>query len=445
MAAADIHESIAQGQGLTRVFARRKSGAFINERRVIETMASLANTDGGTLFIGVDSDGSISGCYPFHGERTDPAELAMAVRRYTNPPLHVEVETATLDGAEVVAVSTDAHPSPVATTWGTYLARRLNGQGVAESVGMDPTYLFTRYRDANGIDWALLPAEGATPADLDPAAVQHFRDLAAAHGGDALLAKRSDDGLVRSLGFRDDSPTPLTLGAIALFGRAEAIAKHLPYHQLVFSDRRHTHQTHRTSGPVASILHALNEQRTTLGPAFPLAINALTHRDYFQPGPVYVALEEERSTVSSPGGLPRGVDARELAAGTPTYAPRSLHLATAVAMTGLTRAAGTGMPDLREQLDAAGLEPLSFAGTHGRGVTVTVTHAGAAVDHELKGNEALVFGAVQRAGRNGLASGEVAEQTGLSQQQAYRALRKCVDAALLRRIGTTRTTRYFIK
>ena len=73
------------------------------------------------------------------------------------------------------------------------------------------------------------------------------------------------------------------------------------------------------------------------------------------------------------------------------------------------------------------------------------THAGAAVDHELKGNEALVFGAVQRAGRNGLASGEVAEQTGLSQQQAYRALRKCVDAALLRRIGTTRTTRYFIK
>ena len=144
-------------------------------------MASLANTDGGTLFIGVDSDGSISGCYPFHGERTDPAELAMAVRRYTNPPLHVEVETATLDGAEVVAVSTHAHPSPVATTWGTYLARRLNSQGVAESVGMDPTYLFTRYRDANGIDWALLPAEGATPADLDPAAVQHFRDLAAAH------------------------------------------------------------------------------------------------------------------------------------------------------------------------------------------------------------------------------------------------------------------------
>lgn len=149
--------------------------------------------------------------------------------------------------------------------------------------------------------------------------------------------------------------------------------------------------------------------------------------------------------MSSPGGLPRGVDASELAAGTPTYAPRSLHLATAVSMTGLTRAAGTGMPELREQLDAAGMDPVSFSGTHGRGVTVTVTHGGPTVHQELKGNEALVFDAVQRAGRAGLGSGEVAEQTGLSQQQSYRALRKLVDAALLRRIGSTRTTRYFVK
>ena len=78
-------------------------------------------------------------------------------------------------------------------------------------------------------------------------------------------------------------------------------------------------------------------------------------------------------------------------------------------------------------------------------MTVTVTHAGPAANHELKGNEARVFELVQRAGRAGLASGEVAERTGLSQQQSYRALRKLVDAALLRRIGTTRTTRYYIK
>ena len=102
MRAEEMADQIALGQGMTRAFARRKSAAFINERRVIETMASMANAEGGTLFIGVDSDGSISGCYPFHGDRTDPAQLAMAVRRYTNPPLEVDVSAARLGGAEVI-------------------------------------------------------------------------------------------------------------------------------------------------------------------------------------------------------------------------------------------------------------------------------------------------------------------------------------------------------
>ncbi|MGV0375276.1 RNA-binding domain-containing protein [Corynebacterium hadale] len=444
MRAEEMADQIALGQGMTRAFARRKSAAFINERRVIETMASMANAEGGTLFIGVDSDGSISGCYPFHGDRTDPAQLAMAVRRYTNPPLEVDVSAARIGGAEVIAVRTDAHPSPVATAWGTYRTRRLNERGVAEAVGMDPTYLFTRYRDANGVDWALSPARGAAPDDIDPEAIASFRELAASHGGDALAAQRSDEALLRALGFRTDAEHPLTLGAIALFGRTEAIRTHLPYHQLVFSDRRVSHRTSRSVAPLATMLSALTEHRAALGPAFPLVINALVHRDYSLPAPVYVALEEDFTSISSPGGLPRGVDAAALAEGRPVYAPRSLHLSTAISLTGLTRGAGTGYPEVARTLSAADLDPVSFAGTHGQGVTVTVTqHSSAPL--AVKGNDAMALGAVQRAGRAGLASGDVAAITGLSQQQAYRALRKLVDASLIRKIGSTRTTRYYAK
>ena len=75
---------------------------------------------------------------------------------------------------------------------------------------------------------------------------------------------------------------------------------------------------------------------------------------------------------------------------------------------------------------------------------MTVTqHSSAPV--AVKGNDAMALGAVQRAGRAGLASGDVAAITGLSQQQAYRALRKLVDASLIRKIGSTRTTRYYAK
>ena len=87
-------------------------------------MACLANADGGTLLIGVDKDGTVSGCYPFHGETTEPAQLAASVFRHTSPSLPVTVSVERVNGKDVVAVHAAAAASPVATKWGVYRTRR---------------------------------------------------------------------------------------------------------------------------------------------------------------------------------------------------------------------------------------------------------------------------------------------------------------------------------
>lgn len=405
MHADEMRRLIAQGEGLTTAFARRVSAAYINERAVIELMACMANGAGGTLLIGVDANGAISGCHPFHGDRTDPAALAMAVRRNTSPALSADVSVAELDGKDVVALTVEAAPSPVATRWGVYRTRRLNAKGTPECAGMDPAYLFTRYRDANGIDWALAPAAGATAADIDPEAVAAYRRLSARFGGDAQLASLSGDALTRALGFHDDSAEPVKLGAIALFGTPGAVAKHLPYHQLVVVDRRGPAATHRSSSPLAPMVEGLAGLE-----ALPLAINALLHRDYTLPGAVYVRLEPSRTTVTSPGGMARG--------------PRSLYLTTALARTGVTAGAGEGLRDLN----------VDFTGSHEQGVSATLRE-------QLGDNEQLSLDAVRRGG-DGVSRGDVAAATGLSTQQAYRALKKLTEAGRVRRVGSTRTTRY---
>lgn len=193
----------------------------------------------------------------------------------------------------------------MATRWGVYRTRRLNAKGVPECAGMDPAYLFTRYRDANGIDWALAPATGASDADIDPDAISSYRRLVARFGGDDELAQLSDDAFVRSLGFHDDSAEPVKLGAIALFGTPEAIARHLPYHQLVVVDRRGPAATHRSASPLAPMVEGLAGLE-----ALPLVLNALMHRDYTLPGAVYVRLEQTRTNVTSPGGMARGPRSR---------------------------------------------------------------------------------------------------------------------------------------
>ena len=379
MNSAEIQQLIAQGESLTVAFARRVSSAYINERRLIETIACLANADGGTLLIGVDKDGTVSGCFPFHGEVTVPSQLAASVFRHTSPSLSVTVSVARVGAKEVVAVHTEAAASPVATKWGVYRTRRINAQGTPECVGMDPAYLFTRYRDANGMDWALAPAAGASLADVNPDALNAYRG----HVQAAHLRELDDEALLRALGFYNDSAEPLSLGAIALFGHSDAVRRFLPYHGLTVADRRvrtgAAPKTMRSQAPLALMLDDLSRNAETFGAAYPLVINALLHRDYFMPGPVYVALDQRGAKVTSPGPLPRGVDATG-----GVHAPRSMYLTSAIAHTGITPGAGTGLATLAQDGHT-----VSFEGSHDQAVVASLawTHK----PSNATGNEARVL------------------------------------------------------
>ncbi|WP_257183212.1 AlbA family DNA-binding domain-containing protein [Corynebacterium cystitidis] len=502
---AEIRDLIAGGQSLTTAFSRRSSPAYINERGVIEQLTCLANGDGGTLLIGVNQDGTISGCYPFHSDTTDPVLLASTIRRYTSPPLTTSITVTELDGYEVVAISVAASRTPVATTWGVYRARRLNAHGLPECYGMDPSYLFTRYRDANGIDWARVPAPGATMADLDASVIHAARALAAANQGDALLPELSDDDLVRTLGLRDDSIEPIAIGAILLFGTKDAVERYLPHHRVVLVDLIGTRRTIRSTAPLVTILADLQKQEEKVGPAVKeLIVNALLHRDYTLPGSVYVRSDEKRTTITSPGGLPRGLDPRLVSSGTATLSPRSALLSAACARLGISPGAGLGLADATKYQVSTGRSTLSWAGTHEQAVTVTASREvlnpqlpgliavnpdqcsvdelvvadywvrnpeaddsdiATATGYEqiwvqatlmkLKGwglntheegstPDASPEGKVMHliATRGPVTSSDIAEELGMSQQQSYRLLRKLVDAGRLHKIGKTRTTRY---
>ncbi|QYH19007.1 MarR family transcriptional regulator [Corynebacterium aquatimens] len=95
---------------------------------------------------------------------------------------------------------------------------------------------------------------------------------------------------------------------------------------------------------------------------------------------------------------------------------------------------------------------MRFDGSHDHAVTATVTWEDGPEETnppspqptpELSGNELLAFNALQAAGTE-MSSSDVAEAAGLSTQQAYRALRKLVDAGHVTRSGETRMTRYSV-
>ncbi|MGW6174109.1 DNA glycosylase AlkZ-like family protein [Arthrobacter sp. NPDC055138] len=338
----------------------------------------LANGRGGTLFIGVDDDRSISGCYPWHGERTDPAKLEALIQNRTRPSLPTQIEVLSVEGVDVVVIKIPDQDMPVGTSRGVYQRRAMKTDGTPECIAYEPHDLLLSQFSASGKDWAELPALSASMSDLDPQEFDRFRRLCAAASGDRSLAELADVEILRALALTDPlhggSPT---LGAILLFGTEEAIARWVPNHEVAFQvlERTRLKTNDLLRSPLFKVAEELQERleaRNTedemqLGllrlslPRIPMSVareaiaNALVHRDYTSLGPVSVSLKDDAFSVSSPGGFPRGITMENLL---DSSQPRSRALADAFKRAGLVERSGRGVSIMyREMLRLGRNEP----------------------------------------------------------------------------------------
>lgn len=58
------------------------------DKDLIETVVCLANTDGGSIYLGVEDDGQITGLHPQH---QNLSTLVATIGNRTNPPVSVRV------------------------------------------------------------------------------------------------------------------------------------------------------------------------------------------------------------------------------------------------------------------------------------------------------------------------------------------------------------------
>lgn len=195
----DIPEVIARGETLTVEFK-----AQWNER-ALETLAAFANTEGGTLLVGVDDDGCVNG-WP-----GDDQDLSAIVNQIVETlRITPRITIADVGGRRLLLVEVRAGEDPPVTCRGRYYQRI--GNSTRELPAAELGRFFLR---RSGASWDLLPADATLDA-IDPAAVAAFLSLA----GDRLPGSRPGDpaGLtLEKLGLvREGRPTR---GALLLFGR----------------------------------------------------------------------------------------------------------------------------------------------------------------------------------------------------------------------------------
>ena len=97
-----IQSLILRGEGQQLDFKYE----VINSSKIAKTLVAFANTDGGTLLIGVKDNGNIVGV----SSEEEVFMIELAAERYCNPPVNVEMQTYETEGKTVLEVYVP--PSP---------------------------------------------------------------------------------------------------------------------------------------------------------------------------------------------------------------------------------------------------------------------------------------------------------------------------------------------
>jgi len=264
-------------------------------------------------------------------------------------------------------------------------------------VPMSPGRMREIAMEATDVSDQLVP--GATLDDLDPVALDTFRDgLVAKAPSDA--AKRryraaETDVLLRDLGLLGRDGT-LTKAALLLVGQEAAIQRWLPQAEVIFEKRkRPTSIRYETRIPIRRpLLLGLDElvdaimpyarlnpielvegTRVSQLPRYPersvreAILNAVAHRDYGSSESVFVHLSDDLFVVTSPGAFPGDVTPENVA---DRQVPRNRRLAEALDKCGLIERTGMGV-DLMMEAAVRRAQPLpEFEEPDGLRVRVTL-------------------------------------------------------------------------
>jgi len=342
---------------------------------VAEPLAAMANSDGGTLVLGIEDDGTPTGVdYP--PDRLDV--ILQAPQRLAKPPLKVHHRWVVLGAVQVLVFEVDWSPEVHQLTDGRYLLRvgDKNLPFPASDIASIKEGKRRRVTESRLITDACLQ-------DLDPTLLDQLRQKTG-------LALSSEELLEHyRLAEARNGRLVLSLAALLLFAKDP-----IRWHPACYVDFVKWEGTERRFGAELNVvkrarveapLPKLIEQTfATIWPhirerqqlvdlffeerfEYPTfawqeaIINAVAHRDYALEGtPIEIWIFDDRLEVRSPGELVEPVTLERLARRERVHASRNPRIVRVLTDLGYMRELGEGVPRMFEVMEREGLKPPEF-------------------------------------------------------------------------------------
>ncbi len=345
--------------------------------RLAEMLVAFANTDGGTILVGVDREGRPTGqVYP---EELEGALQAAEAR--CTPPVQVSWERAEVADGVVIAIHVPRSPELHSLDDGRVLVRA----GAENRPLTGPEIRHLAATKSSG-DFEAEVVAGAGREDLDEALIAEYLEKRAERGQPAHLPV---DDLLVEIGATDEAGHP-TVAGLLLFGRNPQAF--LPQSGLVFVRFVGTEprgedglagygRREEISGPLARIIErtwevlleemhigavvkGLEREERLEYPPFAVRealVNAVCHRDYRLRGRrIEVRKFADRLEVISPGGLPGYITLDNIVE---EHFSRNPRIVGGLYYWGYIEELGLGVDRMIEEMTQAGHPPPRFRAT----------------------------------------------------------------------------------
>lgn len=375
----DIERLVAGGESETVEF-KATTGQRTEAAR---TLSAMLNGEGGTVLFGVHPRGRIVGQAVSDKTMADITNACAEINP-AHPPSVERIAAPRNNRLEVLAVSVPRGGAKPYSYKGRYFVRSgATTVGMAEEVQLS----LVLERAHSQRRWEL---EGSNldVAAIDEVEVRNFRDEAISSSRGRFDADASVSAVLRSLNLLTAGGAP-NRGAVALFGRSEALAglypslgcrlvavpgteigEHLEDDELMegnsflamrramaFCERNLRHPVRINGGLQADA--DLEIPRLALREAL---ANAFGHRDYALPGKVQVRIFADRLEVLSPGSLRFGLTPVNLLEPHPSY-PWNPNIMGCLYRRGIVEQLGTGTTRMARTCVSAGLGQPAFLAT----------------------------------------------------------------------------------
>ncbi len=342
---------------------------------IAECLVAFANTDGGTILVGLDLDGAYAG--PVYGDDVEGA--LRAAERRCRPPIPVGWQEVELEMGKVVAITVQRSPELHALDDGRVLIRK-----GAENRPLGGEEIRQLAATKSAGDYESQPVPGAMFDDLDPVVVDEY--LARRQE----RARRPHEGPVQSLlvevGAMTEAGEP-TVAGMLLFGKRPQAW--LPHSAAVFvkfagvepraaDGSAGYSRREEITGPLArliedawnltwsemavgAVINGLKREERPEYPPFAVRealVNAVCHRDYRLTGRrIEIRMYADRLEVHSPGGLPGYITVDNIVE---EHFSRNPRIVSGLFQWGYIEELGLGIDRMIEEMVQQGHPPPSF-------------------------------------------------------------------------------------